>query len=160
MKPPRRISELALEKLQELEGSFLSVYRDDEGLPTIGVGHRLTRSELTSGKISIGLEMIDYDCGLSDDEITALLKHDLLLSELAVESGVKVSVSQPQFDALVLFTFNVGVNAFIHSTLRRLLNKGEYGSVPDEMRRWVWIGGETGERLRNRREQEIEFWSS
>ena len=51
-------------------------------------------------------------------------------AEQAVNNGVKVALNQNQFDALVSFTFNVGVGAFTSSTLLKVLNQGQYDQVP------------------------------
>ncbi len=60
-----QMSEKDKELLSEWEGVELNVYRDVADLPTIGVGHLLTRDELTSGKISIQGELIKYADGLT-----------------------------------------------------------------------------------------------
>ena len=60
------------------------VYQDAAGLPTIGVGHLLTKDELASGKILILGEAIKYHDGLTNLQIDRLLTHDLAGSEGAV----------------------------------------------------------------------------
>ena len=46
--------------LASWEGLRTTMYLDSAGLPTIGVGHLLTRSEMTSGKITIGGESASF----------------------------------------------------------------------------------------------------
>ncbi len=147
-------------KITEWEGFKSKVYKDAAGLPTIGVGHLLTRSELTSGKIIIKGETVRYAAGLTKDQVEDLLGQDLQGKEEAVNDGVKVKLNQNQFDALVSFCFNVGSAAFKDSTLLRLLNQGDYGSVPAQLRRWVHCGGEVVDGLVNRRKHEIELWNA
>ena len=48
-----QMSQHGLSLLEQWEGFKLQVYKDSAGLPTIGVGHLLLKSELTSGKINI-----------------------------------------------------------------------------------------------------------
>jgi hypothetical protein len=50
---------------QELKDA---VIRDDRKPPTIGIGHLLTRSERTSGKISIGGRALDYRNGITEQQ--------------------------------------------------------------------------------------------
>jgi lysozyme len=154
------ISEHGKEKIREWEGSRARAYRDAGGKLTIGVGHLLTLSEVSSGKILIQGQAVRYAPGLSDRQILDLLGQDLAGAVQAVNDGVEVELSQNQFDALVSFCFNVGSTAFKNSTLLRLLNQGAYDEVPAQLRRWVRCNGEVLQGLVSRREHEIELWNS
>src|SRR6185436_11783170 len=112
-----QMSEHGLGLLQKWEGFELKLYKDSAGLPTIGVGHLLTKSELTSGKIVINGIPVRYSGDLTNQQVLDLLSQDLKPSEQAVNKGVKVALNQNQFDALVSFAFNVGNPAFAASTL-------------------------------------------
>ena len=155
-----KMSENGRELLARWEGVRTQVYKDSAGLPTIGVGHLLTEGESHCGKIVIGGVAVAYDGGLSEAQVLALLGLDLTRFEDAVNSAVTVVLNQNQFDALVSFSFNVGVGAFEKSTLLRVLNQGRYNEVPDQLRRWVKAGGQTVEGLVSRRENEIRLWNS
>jgi lysozyme len=154
-----QLSEPGLELLKQWEGFESKVYKDSAGLPTIGVGHLLTKSELTSGKIAIGGLPVQYANGLTDQKVLDLLSQDVSPAAKAVNTGVKVTLNQNQFDALVSFTFNVGVGAFTGSTLLKVLNQKQYDQVPDQLRRWNKSGGKVVQGLANRRENEIKLWS-
>jgi lysozyme len=151
-------SEHGLQLLQQWEGFRTNIYKDAARLPTIGVGHLLTKDELTSGKIIINGEPVKYVDGLTEQQVTDLLGQDLHPAEKAVNSGVKIQLDQNQFDALVSFTFNTGSRAFTESTLLKLLNQGKYDEVPNQLRRWVRSGGKVLPGLVNRRENEIKLW--
>jgi lysozyme len=147
-----------LARLEHREGTRATMYRDSAGLPTIGVGHLLTKDELSSGKLSaLG---VDWHQGLLPEHITALLAHDASAAERAVTDGVRVPLQPAQFDALVSFCFNVGVNAFLNSSLLRVLNTGDYVSVPGQLRRWVYSAGQRDPVLVRRREDEIAQWDT
>ena len=154
------MSSRGLEKLIEWEGFKTEVYKDSAGLPTIGVGHLLTKDELRSGKISIGGKDVKYADGLTENQVTALLQQDIVSRETAVRNLVRVPLSQNQFDALVSFVFNIGRQAFQNSTLLRVLNDGRYQEVPDQLDRWVYSGGKKVDGLINRRRNEIALWNS
>jgi lysozyme len=145
---------------KEWEGLVLSEYPDSGGAPTIGVGHLLTRSERTSGKIVIGGETIRYRDGLTEQQCWDLLDQDLDVVERAVNEAVAVLLNQNQFDALVSFAFNVGEGAFRGSTLLKLLNQGQYDQVPAQLRRWIRDNGRVVQGLVNRREKEITLWNT
>lgn len=157
-----KMSDTGQQYLSVWEGIESKVYTDVAGLPTIGVGHLLTRSERASGKIYIDGVPVKYDTedGLSLTEIYSLLEQDLERFEEAVESSVVVFLNQHQFDALVSFTFNVGVTAFKKSTLLKRLNYSAngYEQVPPQLRRWVYSAGKVIRGLQNRRESEIRMW--
>ena len=161
-----KISQDGIRILIESEGSESKIYIDQAGLPTIGVGHCMTQSEVASGKIELSDgSIIDLrNDRISKRNITRLLQDDLISREKAVNRLVNVPLSQSQFDALVHFVFNVGVGGFKNSTLLRKLNNGGYSAVPDEIRKWniVTVAGKkqvsTG--LANRREVECSLWES
>jgi len=113
---------------------------DVAGLPTIGVGHLLSRDELSSGKIYIQGKPVRYTNGLTQEQVSNLLSEDLKKFEEAVNAHVTVPLPQNQFDALVSFAFNVGIGAFKNSTLLKVLNQGNDEEVPAQLRRWVFSG--------------------
>jgi lysozyme len=154
-----QMSEHGLGLLEKWEGFELNVYKDSAGLPTIGVGHLLTKSELSSGKIVLNGVPVPYSGGLTNQQVIDLLGQDVKPAELAVNNGVKVPLNQNQFDALVSFTFNVGVAAFTASTLLKVLNQQQYTAVPTQFLRWVRSGGEVVQGLVNRRQNEISLWN-
>ena len=153
-----QMSEKGKKLLAQWEGTILDVYNDAAGLPTIGVGHLLTRDELTSGKIYIQGQLVRYTNGLTPQQALDLLGQDLDKFERVVDESVTVNLSQNQFDALVSFAFNVGGGAFKDSSLLKLLNQGQYNQVPDQLQRWTRAGGRVVQGLVNRRENEIKLW--
>lgn len=154
-----QLSHEGLLLLRALEGVEAEPYRDSAGYLTVGCGHLLTRDELSSGKIYCGDQVLRWKDGpLTDAEIDALLAEDVSWSEACVEACVRVQLTQQQYDALVIFAYNIGSSAFRESTLCRLLNAGEYEAVPDQMRRWNKAAGQVIRGLVHRREREIAHW--
>lgn len=148
-----------LDFLKIEEGCVLHVYKDQAGLPSIGIGHLLTKSERASGKIVIKGESVKYADGITQQQALDLLAQDVAPAEEAVRFGVKVILSQNQFDALVSFTFNVGTGAFSGSTLLKQLNQGNYTDVPAQLVRWTRAGGKVCDTLVNRRAREARLWT-
>lgn len=139
-----KISDKGLQLLKDWEGCRLSVYRDAAGLPTIGIGHLIKKGEsFTTLTIEQALE---------------LLAADLAPFERTVNAGVSVPLAQDQFDALVIFAFNVGAAGFAQSTLLKKLNAGNYDAVPEQLMRWTKAGGKQCQGLVNRRQNEIKLW--
>ena len=138
-----------LECLKGWEGCILHVYKDAGGLPTIGIGHLLTKEERTNGK---------YDGGITEEQSLDILANDLKRFEKCVNSSVKVKLNQNQFDALVIFAFNIGDGGFLASTALRMLNDKQFDKVPDAMRMWNKVGGRVNQGLIERREKEIRLF--
>jgi len=153
-----KMSPVGLQLLTLWEGSKAKVYKDSAGLPTIGVGHLLLKSEIAADAIKIGGQLVRLRFGLTEDQIRGLLAQDLVRFEDAINKNVKVTLSQNQFDALVAFCFNVGVSSFLRSTLLKAINNGTLDAVPDQLRRWNTVGGKPVPGLVNRREKEIKLW--
>ncbi len=96
------------------EGICPRIYYDSVGVKTLGVG--CTVSELPNiAKMS----MTEYH---SIPELVAMFKKALKKYENAVNGALKVSVTQPQFDALVNITFNIGNGGMKGSTFMRRIN--------------------------------------
>jgi GH24 family phage-related lysozyme (muramidase) len=77
------------------------------------------------------------------DVITRKLADELLRAEVEgfekdVLALVKVTLTQPRFDALVSFCYNVGAgeDGFAGSTARRMLNEGDFQGCADQLLRW------------------------
>lgn len=129
--PPKSLSfsEEGLTFLTKKEGFKVRTYRDDAEHPTIGFGHRLLSGE-------------SYPNGITREEARHLLSSDVRQAVEAVRRNVHVDLTQPQFDALVSFTYNVGATAFAHSTPLRRLNAGDAKGAAEEFKRWVHIPAE------------------
>jgi lysozyme len=123
------ISEAGIDAIAQREGERLTAYPDPAtgGEPwTIGVGH--------TGSVEQGDT-------ITQDQSRAFLAADLATAEAAINRGVKVPISQNEFDALCSFTFNVGVANFMTSTLLRLLNIGDHKDAANEFPKWNRAAG-------------------
>jgi lysozyme len=119
------IAESTLDFITKEEGFRNRAYKDSKGLLTIGVGHLIKTDE-------------EYmlNTTLSDAEVKDLLKKDLKWCSEAVESSVKVPLSQNQFDALYSLCFNIGETAFRKSTVVRKLNENDITGAADAILMW------------------------
>lgn len=132
--------------MQTWEGCKTRAYRDGGGVWTIGYGH-------TGPDVHKGLVWTLLQC-------ESAYGLDIIPRERAVNRNVKVPLTQNQFDALVSFVYNVGEKAFKASTLLILLNMGKYADVPAQLRRWNKDNGVAVPGLTNRRELEVELFTS
>lgn len=156
----KKVSENGISLIKKLEGCRLTIYDDQAGLPTIGIGHLLTRTENVTGKIWISGEPYIIYNGLTEDLCTELLKQDLKVPVDTVNQAVQVRLNQNQFDALVSFVFNIGCTAFRNSTVLLVINAGRIDQVPKQLRYWVNVNGQISKGLQRRREAEIKLWNT
>ncbi len=150
-----KISQRGLNLIITFEGFVDHLYDDPVGHCTVGYGH-LVHLGRCDGRSSEG----EFRQGLSEQKGRELLQKDVVRYEEGVNNAITVPLNQNQFDALVSFTYNLGVGALQNSTLRRKLNTGDYKSVPEELRRWNKAGGKILEGLVRRREAEIALWNA
>ena len=144
---------LSLEGINQIcnfEGLKLSAYDDSTGVWTIGYG---TTRYPNGKRVSEGDR-----CTL--EQAKAYMQHDLKIFERAVNSAVKVSLKQNQFDALVSLAYNIGVGAFKNSTLLKNLNLGDYKEAANQFDVWVNAGGKRLQGLVNRRAMEKKIFLS
>jgi lysozyme len=107
--------------LKAYEALRLSFYRDDAGILTIYYGHVVRPGE-------------QFDHSVEQAEL--VLAQDLDAPEACVNAWCNVALTQGQFDALVLFAFNVGCDALLHSTLLACVKAGDFDAAADEFPRW------------------------
>jgi len=110
-------SEEGITLIKAFEGVRKKPYRCPAGYWTIGVGHLITR----------GAELPDsWNRELDSDEIDAILKEDLVKFENGVLRLLyPVQPTQSEFDALVSFSFNLGLGTFQRSTVRSAFKRGD-----------------------------------
>lgn len=95
----------------------------------------------------------DDDCTKAEASAWLELRVEFVY-EAAVRDELRVPVTQGMFDALVSWTYNVGVGAMRTSTLMRKLNAGDYVGAAFEFDKWVKAGGQTMTGLVKRRDRE------
>ncbi len=148
----------ALLESPAVEGCVLHAYKDQGGYLTIGVGHLLSEAEKRRGTIILEGKPVAWTNGLTADQADRLCRQDVEWAERDVEQHVAVPLVQHQFDALVIFVFNVGPEQFGGSHLLHLLNAGLYDSVPAQLARWIYVKKKKSTGLQRRRAIESSLW--
>jgi lysozyme len=151
-----QISLKAIELIKHHEGVRLRPYRCPAKLHTIGVGHVLYPEQ---GKMKIeerdGFALKDADSRtFSMEEVNAILKSDLSRFERGVVQFCPVPLTQGQYDALISFSFNVGLGTLQRSTLRQKVLRGDMEGASDELLKYCKAGGKILKGLENRRKDE------
>lgn len=154
-----KTSDKGINKLKELEGAVKIgnmhvVYDDKTGKPidvnkilpygaTIGYGHLIKHGE-------------DFCNGITEATATELLRSDIATAECAVQNSIRVPITQNQFDALVIFAYNIGAKNFTNSTVVKYINNPNFHSAIYTTLKSAWIAwnrthGVASDGLRNRR---------
>jgi lysozyme len=137
------ISENGLNFIKQFEGYRDAAYQDSVGVWTIGYGSTITN----------GVHVQEGDT-CTDDQAMGYLHADVAKFVDGINDLLQTDVNQNQFDAMVSFTYNVGLGNFTNSSLLRKVNEGDFDGAADEFLKWNHAGGRVIEGLTRRREAE------
>jgi len=133
--------------IKSFESCRLRAYLDGGGVWTIGFGH-------TNG--------VKQGDTCTQEEADALFDAEIVIYEDGVNSLVKAPINQNEFDALVSFAYNVGLDidtddvaeGLGDSTLLKKLNKWDYAGAAAEFPKWNKDNGIVVNGLTRRRKAE------
>ena len=115
MKEIRSLDQVGRDHMAFEEGIKLKPYKDDAGIPTIGIGctyypdgRRVTMKDKPLASNSAAWELFD---AVNDNFL------------LTVYSTTRDDITQNQFNALLSLCYNIGSGEFKKSTVLRLVNK-------------------------------------
>jgi len=150
------VSPKAINVIRHHEGVRNKPYKCPARLWTIGVGHVMYPEQ---GKLPIdqrdAFQPRQEDMRVyTNEEIDGILRSDLDRFERGVERFCPVALSQGQFDALVSFSFNVGLGTLQRSTLRQKILRGDMEGAAEEFLKYCMAGGKILRGLENRRKDE------
>lgn len=126
--------------IKEFEGCKLTGYLDAVGIPTIGWGH-------TSPSVVVGDT-------ITQEQADNFLIKDVATTSVIIDHCINVPLTQPQYDAVTSFAYNVGPQKFSKSTMLVYINGGETQRAADEFTKWVNAGGKQLKGLVKRRTAE------
>lgn len=139
----RSISQNGYKFIKKFEGFRNTAYLCPAGIWTIGYGHTAGVKAGMSINPSIASEFLIRDCA-------PIIK---------VLNSMNLRFEQYQYDALASFIFNVGISAFLKSTLyKKLIAQDIYASR--ELLKWVYIKGTVSNGLKNRRMSEYRLFNN
>lgn len=156
----RKFSDKGVGMLKVMEGFKEAPYQCSAGHPTIGYGHKLKKGE-----------NIPF---ITEEGADILLRQDVDPIEKFINVHLNGLVSQNQFDALVMFIFNIGTTAFLNSQVFEDLKRQMYDEATKPWSKWINVTKEvvceeTGEMIKklipvegliNRRKMEIQLFNA
>ena len=147
------VSPKAVAMIKHHEGVRQKPYRCPAKLWTVGVGHVLYPEQAKlplDQRDAFNIKIEDFRV-FSMEEVDAILRADLDRFERGVERYITVPLTQGMFDALVSFSFNVGLGTLQRSTLRQKLNRGDKEGAAEELLKYCMAGGKILKGLQTRR---------
>lgn len=136
------------ELIARFEGLRFKAYKCPAGIWTVGIG-----STTFNGKrVTEGLV-------ITKEQAYEQLERDLAVFENGVGRLVSKPINQDQFDALVSFSFNVGLGSLSRSTLLKKVNADPSDpTIRDLFAMWNKAGGKVLAGLTKRRKAEADWY--
>lgn len=146
--------------LKNIETLRLRPYDDQTGKEitqwikgaTIGYGHLIINKDWKT-----------YKDGITKPQAETLFADDLTPYQEAVRNNITASIQQYQFDALVIFAFNIGIPNFKASSVVKIINnpttKTGYDSLQLAWKAWSKSQGKENKGLMNRRNCEWNIYN-
>jgi len=127
--------------IQRFEALSIKAYLDAGVKFAIGYGHNIIEGDTITGDKFQGvvdkaelkrLRRTQGDLRISETEANRIFALDLQKFEQGIKDNVTTDITQGQFDAMVSFSYNVGVTAFANSQMLKQLNGGNFQNVPNQ----------------------------
>jgi lysozyme len=156
-----KASKELIKMLKHHEGVRYKPYQCPAKLWTIGVGHVMypeqanipSTPEGMAARKAYPLKPQD-NRRWSEEEVDSILAKDVVRFERGVARYLPIRLSQNEFDALVSFSFNLGLGVLQRSTLRQALLRGDKVMAMQSLLKYNKAGGKVLKGLDNRRKDE------
>lgn len=136
------ITNAGLDLIKKYEGFSAQEYICPAGKRTIGYGHVCSNNEY-------------YNFGINEEKAEELLLDDVSEAEKPIIKLLEnTPLSSNQYDALVSLVYNIGINAFEDSTIKKKLLSLDYEGAANEFTRWIYSNGKPLKGLMKRRAEE------
>ena len=106
-----KLSKEAVALLKEIEVLSLQPYDDSKGIKSAPTKAWTPESTIGYGHLILKNEWDKYKNGITKEQAEALFLKDAEPTVTAINKLLKVSVTQQEFDALVILAFNIGLGA-------------------------------------------------
>ena len=158
-----KTSDTGIHLIKYFEGVRYKPYMCSGNVWTIGCGHALYPRQLVMNLV----DRAKFDLKPEDnriwtkEEVDGLLKYDLQRFELGVLRLLgTVQPTQSEFDALVSFSFNLGLGTFQRSTVRSAFIRGDKTRAGEVLLKYCRAGGRVLKGLQRRRMAENSMFMS
>jgi len=139
-----------LNLIKQFEGIKTSPYVDCVGKWTVGIGHLIGDGRSLPN---------EWNRVLTVNECYSLLAKDVTRFERGIERYISVPLTQNQFDALVCFSFNLGLGVLQRSQVRQKINRGDKTRAMQSWLKYNKAGGKVNDGLDRRRKAEVALFT-
>jgi lysozyme len=158
-----KTSETGIHLIKFFEGVRYKPYMCSGNVWTVGCGHALYPRQLAmnlADRAKFDLKPED-NREWTKEEVDGLLKHDIQRFELGVLRLLgTLQPTQSEFDALVSFSFNLGLGTFQRSTVRSAFIRGDKTRAGEVLLKYCRAGGRVLKGLQRRRMAEHAMFMS
>jgi lysozyme len=145
-----QLSQKGIDLIRQFEGFKLVPYNDSAGFATVGMGHLIAKRPVDP----------NIDKPITVEQAYDLFRRDAAVEITVVNRLIKQHINQNQFDALVSFSFNVGIGRFGRGPIPNLINTGHIDLVPAEILTHVKdVKGNVLAGLLRRRQAEVSLFT-
>jgi len=145
----KSIEELATTPYDDQTGKNINAWVEGA---TIGYGHLVAKPDWSK-----------YKNGLTEAEAHLLFRADISPFVNTIKNKVKVSVTQNEFDAMVILAFNIGQAGFFNSSVLKMVNDPlattPYTTLENAWKAWDKSQGKISRGLINRRQAEWNIYN-
>jgi len=158
-----KTSDTGIHLIKYFEGVRYKPYMCSGNVWTVGCGHALYPRQLVmnlADRAKFDLKPEDNRIW-TKEEVDGLLKYDLQRFELGVLRLLgTLQPTQSEFDALVSFSFNLGLGTFQRSTVRSAFIRGDKTRAGEVLLKYCRAGGRVLKGLQRRRMAEHAMFMS
>ena len=140
-----KTSQQGLDLIKRYEGYKAKPYKCPAGLWTVGYGHLIGDGHTLPNNCNRIFTL---------EEINALLAKDVIRFERGIERYISIPITQNMFDALISFSFNLGLGTLQRSSLRQKINRGDFEGAKKVLLKYNKANGKVLKGLDLRRKAE------
>ena len=145
----KSIEQLATKPYDDQTGRDITTWVEGA---TIGYGHLISNAEWKK-----------YKNGITETQAQSLFQEDMTPYINTVKTKVSAMITQNEFDAMVLLTFNIGQQGFTDSSVLKLVNKPaaitSFTNLEAAWKAWNKSQGVVNRGLTNRRQAEWNIYN-
>lgn len=146
-----KVNDKVLDLIKKHEGLELDAYLCPAKVWTIGYGNTFYEN---------GIKVKEGD-SITLQRADELFRNTIVKFSHSIKSQIVQPLNDNQFSALVSLAYNIGVNAFNSSTIRKKVNANPSDpTIRDEFARWNKSGGQVLNGLVSRRKAEADLYFS
>ena len=146
-----KISDKGLDFIKQFEGFSETPYKCPAGIPTQGYGHTESIGPPNIG----GSWDRDYALKVLEDDINREISGKITRS---LPAHIMPDITQGMFDAMCSLAYNIGISAFLMSSVFKYVCSGNFDYAAEKFELWNKASGKLLPGLASRRKKERDIF--